>query len=174
MANAKTTEIVVPTSHEGIRDLVTRAANGDLSTAPIVRKMLEKPGVIEMFGGNLASRAQTAFVNAIAGKDIVCREAIHAKLANLRKDLLGDNPTPIEILLVERVAACWLQVQDADLQSALAKEPSFRQADFNQRRMDAANRRYLAALKALALVRKLAVPAVQINVAKQQVNVAGG
>jgi hypothetical protein len=38
--------------------------------------------------------------------------------------------------------------------------------------MDATNKRYLAALKALALVRKLAVPALQINVAKKQVNIA--
>ena len=39
--------------------------------------------------------------------------------------------------------------------------------------MDAANRRYLAALKALALVRKLALPALQIKLARKQVNVMG-
>jgi hypothetical protein len=75
------------------------------------------------------------------------------------------------------VAACWLQVQDADIRAARANDVSPRQAEFHQRRMDAANRRYLAALKALALVRKLALPALQINVARNQVNVvtpAGG
>jgi hypothetical protein len=39
--------------------------------------------------------------------------------------------------------------------------------------MDRAHKRYLSAIKTLATVRKLAVPVLQINVAKQQVNVAG-
>ena len=34
-------------------------------------------------------------------------------------------------------------------------------------------RRYLSALKTLALVRKLAVPVLQVNIARKQVNVAG-
>jgi hypothetical protein len=50
---------------------------------------------------------------------------------------------------------------------------TLKQADFHRRRIDAAHRRYLAALKALATVRKLAVPALQINLAKKQVNVVG-
>jgi hypothetical protein len=37
--------------------------------------------------------------------------------------------------------------------------------------MDAANKRFLSAVKALAVVRKLAIPALQINVARRQVNV---
>jgi len=36
-----------------------------------------------------------------------------------------------------------------------------------------AQRRYLAAIKALAMVRRLGIPAVQINVADQQINVMG-
>jgi len=39
--------------------------------------------------------------------------------------------------------------------------------------MDHAHRRYLSALKTLALVRKLAVPVLQVNIARKQVNVAG-
>ena len=90
----------------------------------------------------------------------------------MRAELLGDNPTPVERLLVERVLACWVQVQDAELRYARnQKDMTFRQGDFHQRRMDATSRRYLAALKALALVRKLAVPALQINLARKQVNV---
>jgi hypothetical protein len=74
--------------------------------------------------------------------------------------------------LVERVVACWLQVQDAEIRYALnQKEMTFRQAEFHQKRMDATHRRYLAAIKALALVRKLALPALQINLARKQVNV---
>jgi hypothetical protein len=173
------TELAVPTTAEGVRDLLRRAAKGDTATLPAVRKLLEKAENIDLMGGNLARCAETSFVKALSGEDLSVREAIHAKLAALRKDLLGEHPTPVEVLLVERVAACWLQVQDADIRYAQGqKDMTFRQGDVNQRRMDAANKRYLAALKALALVRKLAVPALQINVARKQVNVvaptAGG
>ncbi len=37
--------------------------------------------------------------------------------------------------------------------------------------MDATHRRFLSAVKALALVRKLALPALQVNIARRQVNV---
>jgi hypothetical protein len=167
----KATEVAVPTTSEGVRALLKRAADGDQTTVPTLRKLLEKPENVELLGGNLAKCAQRSFVEAIAGKDLSVREAVAAKLDALRKELLGDNPTPVERLLVERVAACWLQVQDADIRAAHAKEATIRQADFHQRRMDAAHKRYLSALKALALVRKLAVPALQINLARKQVNV---
>src|SRR5262245_66143189 len=91
----------------------------------------------------------------------------------LRAELAGANPTPIERLLVERIVACWLQVQDADARYAQAKNLSLAWGEYYQRRMDRAHRRYLSAVKALALVRKLAVPVLQVNIAREQVNVAG-
>lgn len=167
----KADEVVVPTTTEGIRALLKRAETGDATAVPAIRKLLERPGNVERLGGDLAACAQRSFVEAIAGKDLTVREAVAAKLESMRKELLGENPTPVERLLVERVAACWLQVQDADIRAAQANGSSFRQADYNQRRMDAAHKRYLSALKALALVRKFAVPALQINLAKKQVNI---
>ncbi len=168
---AKTNDMTVPTTNEGVRPLLKRAATGDVTTAPILRKMLEQPDTIELLGGNLAKCAQRSFIDAISGQDVSVREAVAAKMECMRKELLGENPTPVERLLVERVVACWLQVQDAEIRAAQAKDQTFKQADFNQRRMDATNKRYLAAIKALALVRKLAVPALQINLARRQVNV---
>ena len=44
------------------------------------------------------------------------------------------------------------------------------QSEHAQRRMDRAHRRFLSTLKTLAAVRRLALPALQINVARQQVN----
>ena len=38
---------------------------------------------------------------------------------------------------------------------------------------ESAEKRYLAAIKMLALVRKLAVPVLQVNLARKQVNVVG-
>jgi hypothetical protein len=42
-----------------------------------------------------------------------------------------------------------------------------------ERAITAAQKKYLAAVKAVATVRRLAIPALQINIAKKQVNIAG-
>jgi hypothetical protein len=48
------------------------------------------------------------------------------------------------------------------------------QADYHQRWIDKAHRRFLSAVESLARVRKLAVPILQVNVAKtQQINTVG-
>ena len=168
-------EPALPKTPDEFRALLKKAEAGDRAVLPVLRKLLDDPAEVEALGGNLARLAEDSFVNALGGENLSFKLATIRKLALLRQELLGPSPTPVERLLVDRVVACWLQVQDAEIRYAQnQKGMTFQQADFHQRRMDATNRRYLAALKALALVRKLAVPALQINVAKKQVNVAGG
>ena len=133
---------------------------------------MENPTYLGMFGGELAERVQMGFLDSLGGGDVAFREAAVKKLERLRAELLGASPTPIEGLLVERIAACWLQVQHAELRYVThLKEMTLPQGDYHQRRMEATHRRFLAAVKALALVRKLALPALQVNIAKRQVNV---
>lgn len=146
--------MAVPKTTEGIRALLKRTHAGDQTTLPIVRKMLENSAYITMFGGDLAEQVVYSFSEAMCGKNLSFREAILRKLEVMRAELLGDNPTPIERLLAERIAACWLQVQDAEMRYAQSQgNLGIRQADYHQRRMDATNRRFLAAVKALALSR---------------------
>ena len=47
------------------------------------------------------------------------------------------------------------------------------QGEYHQRSRNRAHKRYLTSIKTLALIRKLAVPVLQVNIAKKQVNVAG-
>jgi hypothetical protein len=171
----KPTELAAPATRAELDALLKRARAGDKSTVPALRKLLQDPATVRVFGGDLAEQVEQSFVGGIARDDIAWREALTRKLELLRTELLGPSPSPVERLLVERVVACWLQVQDAEIRFAQNQTKlSIQQGDYHQRRMDAANRRYPAALKTLALVRKLAVPALQINVARKQVNVAGG
>lgn len=171
MADTKTP--AKPTdSHVELMQLFQRASTGDEATVPRLRELLKKPEAVGLLGGDLAEQVILSFTKSMGGKNIGFREAVQRKLELLRAELAGDNPTPVERLLVERVVACWLQVQDAELRSAQHNDPTIKQADFHQRRLDATNRRFLAAVKALALVRKLAVPVLQVNIAKKQVNVA--
>ncbi|HEY3585943.1 MAG TPA: hypothetical protein VGK85_02270, partial [Myxococcaceae bacterium] len=57
--------------------------------------------------------------------------------------------------------------------SASPQRLTLRQADFHQRRIDRAHRRFLATLRTLAAVRRLAVPALQVSIARERVNAAG-
>jgi hypothetical protein len=75
--------------------------------------------------------------------------------------------------LAETAALCWLALRVAQV-NADASGPSLKQAAWWQRKVDHCHRRYLSTLKTLAAVRKLALPAIRVNIAKEQINVAGG
>jgi hypothetical protein len=96
--------------------------------------------------------------------------AIARKYAALTKELAGPQPSPLERLLVERIVICWLQLYYADtLYAQHMEDLSFQQAEFHQQRISKAQARYLAAIRTLAQVRRLGVPAVQVNIGQQQV-----
>src|SRR5262249_18555628 len=114
----KSAEVTIPTGTDEMRKFLKRAHSGDESTLPVLRKMLENPTTMEVLGGNLAQQAELSFIGAAAGKNLAFKEALVRKLALMRAELAGPDPTPLERLLVGRVVACWLQVQDADIRYA--------------------------------------------------------
>lgn len=154
--------------------MLQRARAGDESVLPAVREMLKNADAVELLGGNLARQAELSLIRGVTGKNLSFQEALIRKLDLLRAELAGPTPTPLERLLAERVAACWLQLHLAD--SLLAQHDdklSLAQGEYHQRSRDRAHKRYLTSIKALAMIRKLAVPVLQVNIAKKQVNVAG-
>jgi hypothetical protein len=86
----------------------------------------------------------------------------------------GPHPSPIEQALAETATLGWfaLRLYEGNYVSASRSEDglTLKQADFHLRRIDRAHRRFLSSLKTLATIRRLAIPALQINVASQQVN----
>jgi hypothetical protein len=163
----------IPANPEQMGKLLKRAESGDVSTLPVLRKIVQEPEGVRLLGGELAEQAQQSFIHAAAGENLAFQVAMTRKLELLRAELSVPDQTPLERLLVERVVACWLQVQDADVRYAQGKNLTPEWGDYYQRRMDRAQKRYLSAIKTLAVVRKLAVPVLQVNIAKKQVNVAG-
>jgi hypothetical protein len=124
-------------------------------------------------GAELDRTVEHSISKSLGGEDnLAFREAIKRKRAALREELEGPTPSPTERLLVDRVVACWLQVQEADLRYAQAGNCSFAQADYHLKRQDRAHRRFLSAMKTLATIRKLGLPVLQVNIGENQVNVA--
>jgi hypothetical protein len=161
-----------PTNDQELKQFLERAENGDTATIPLLREMLQNSTDMRTIGGDLAQIAEKALIDSVGGKNLLFKEALTRKLELLRAELAGTKPTPVENLLVERIVMCWLQVQHAELWYA-QQAGNLSLAHYHQDRLDRAHRRYLSALKTLALIRKLAVPVLQVNLAQNQVNVAG-
>lgn len=125
--------------------------------------------------GNPPVWLKNALVNSAGGKkNLAVAEAIDMRLEQVRKELEGPTPTPMECLLAERAAFCWFAVNYYETLFTQATDLTLRQAEFHQRKIDRAHGRFLSALRTLAQVRKLALPALQVNFGANQVNVAGG
>lgn len=113
-------------------------------------------------------------VGKYAGKNLLVRESVTRKLDQMRAELGGANPSPLEKLLVERIVATWLHLTHLEVVYAGKDSMSLELGGYYQKAISAASKRHLAAVKALAVIRRLALPALQINVARKQVNLAGG
>jgi hypothetical protein len=171
-------EVTLPpgdaTEVKTLRALLKRAEEGDATALAEVRRQFEAvPAAWEPFG-NVAAQAQRAWIKVSAGGNPLVDEGICQTSTALRGELLGEAPSPLERLLVERIVACWLQVQYADRQAAQFEQAggTFKAGEYWQKQQERAQRRYLAAIRTLAQVRRLLVPNVQVNIAENQVNVA--
>jgi hypothetical protein len=157
-----------PVGHPATLEVFARLQAGDKSCMAAFNEMMDLPGtgarVVEFFG-DLAARARDFAVDAVAQTNLAIKAATPRKMAALLAELEGPDPGPIERLLAERAVFCWLILWEYESVLALqAGKLTAYQSAFHHRRIDAAHRRYLSSLRALATVRKLAVPAVRVDV----------
>src|SRR5262249_13418155 len=122
--------------------------------------------------GSSAEWLRQAIAGKASGGNLLAKEAILKRIDEVRAELEGPNPTPIERLVAERASLCWQIANWYERNFIKTGGMSIGQADYQQRRIDKAHRRFLSAVETLARVRKLAVPSLMVNVARnQQVNV---
>jgi hypothetical protein len=177
--NAEAVAVAVakpPALGRDIGELLERASKGDQSCLPEVRELLADPesgpGWLETYGSS-AEWLRQSIVRSAANGHVLAREAILQKLDAIQAELAGPNPTSMERLLAERASLCWFIVhwyEDSFVEGI--DDMSLRQAVFHQGRIDKAHARLLSAIRTLAQVRKLALPTLQLNIARNQVNVA--
>lgn len=157
-----------------VAQLIQRAEQGDTEVLPALRQWLDAhPGVWQDVA-SLSQMTRDAVVQMIRGADHLFTHELHQRKLNaLGEELAGPVPSPLDKLLVERVVMCWLHLYHAEgLYTQRLGDLSLTLADYYQRRISKAHNRYLSAIRTLAQVRRLGVPAVQVNIGAQQVNVA--
>ena len=151
---------------------VVQAQDGNEKALSKVRQILkEAPRMARIFV-DLAAEAERSLIKTVSGDDPLIKIALPPQLEAMRKELASPEASPLEKLLAERIVACWLQLQYADVIYAqnLGKM-NMVQSEYHQRRLDRLQRRYLSSIKSLAQIRKLG-PAVQINIA-DKINTTG-
>ena len=153
-----------------------------------MRKVLDE--VSEGRGGKIPSglTMQNKLIASFAERltsdgNLLYRECIIREAEQVRAAAAGPNPTPLESLLADRAVLSFLHVQYTEVmyQSALIAGGTCNDMRHYADRIDVANRRYLAAIKTLAQVRRLQIPTLQIamagatqfNIGDKQVNMAG-
>jgi hypothetical protein len=163
-----------------LQKLADEAKDGDREALRSLRVALRQsaPEVIARCS-DIATNYRSILAKTASGGNPLVWEAIVERARLMAVELVGENPTPLEVLLSERVASLWVLVE---LQEALnvawyrgektgKTSPAFMLQ--MARLQESAHRRYLQAIKTLAQVQRLRGPArFQVNIGGQHVNVS--
>ena len=153
-------------------DAIAKADAGDAEALGIVKAMLrDAPKVAE----TLTDLAYNAEVAILANVPAGATELFRSQTRSLRMDLIREGTgSALERMLIRRIGLDYLATLQAERSRAIApgETCSLELARFYDQQADRAHRRFLASVESLARVRKLITP-IQINIAEQQVNVAG-
>ncbi len=164
-----------------LRALSARAEGGDKEARKELRRVLREssPDVVAR-ASDFGRWGQGILAETISANEPLQKEAILRRLDFMRAEVAGENPTPLEVLLTERVVSSWLLVEvletlmNAQLKrDSGLKRPPVSYLKFIIGWLESAHRRYLASIRELARVRKLQsnVPGIQYNT---QVNLSSG
>ena len=166
---------IAPLDSTAVNALLRRADTGDREAIAALRAQCAlEPARWRNFG-DLAQQVRGHLLDRIARQNEFVAEAVAKEAGRLRRSWAGDNATPLELALAERIAAAWLYLHWVEMTylAALAEGLTWERDELHRKRIDQAERRYLRAIKALAEVRRLRLPAVQVNIGDRQINVAG-
>jgi hypothetical protein len=145
-------------THADLATLRRHANQGNPKAQAQLKSWLDKNPDVCRTIGDLAHHAQMEFIRLVTKGDFLFTEAIRRRADEMRRELLGTFPTPLELLATERVVAAWLQTQHVEGQIALSDE-EIPKAKFWLQRQLQANRLLHAATKSLLLIRELLPPA---------------
>jgi hypothetical protein len=161
-----------------LQELSNKAEDDDQGARQELRRRLaqEAPEVVARCSDSARSYRRLLAKRSSGGSPLV-QEAISERARRMALELAGEAPTPLEVLLSERVASLWVlvELQEALLAAYYYKAEGASPAFVLQmdRLQESTKRRYLGAIKTLAQVQKLQGPSrVQLNIGGNQVNVS--
>lgn len=165
---------------KALEALSEKAEAGDKGARKELREAVRKstPEIVSR-ASDIGRRGRWSLIKTVAANDPLTVEALVAKMDLMRAEVAGLNPSPLEVLLAERVCSLWLLLESLELlvSAQLSRDNSEHRVPMSYLRdvwkwQESASRRYLVTLKTLAQVRRLQSgrPSSQTNV---QINVEG-
>ncbi len=163
-----------------LQALSEKVEEGDKSARRELRKAVrESSPEIICRASDISRRGQWALIRTASANDPLTEEALLARVDLIRVDIAGPDPSPLEVLLTERICALWILIEVLELLMSAQLSPSKSRdhlvpTSYLQHILkwqESASRRFLATVKTLAQVRRLqsGIPNSQTNV---QINLA--
>jgi hypothetical protein len=142
-----------------VQAMIVAAKAGERSALPALKQALaDHPELIDRLG-NLAAYVERGLVALLAGASLAVAESVTAHLAKMRQELGEATASPLERLLIQRVALWWLACHTAEVERGeLLQRGAGEMLKAADQRVGRAHARFLTATKALATVRELVVP----------------
>jgi len=136
--------------------------------------LINRPQLCKAVFG-LVEAVQGEIIKNMMGDQALTQIAIEEYVLSVREEM-GYNDAPImEKLIIENIIISWLRVYfcESQLSFRMSGQVSMSVLEFWERRLTVSQRRYLAACESLAKIRKMKIPAVQLNIGEKQINVPG-
>lgn len=134
---------------------VKRADTGDEAAIAWLRTFLDDNPEVWARVGDMASAAENAWINLMAGGNSLLSESIRRQLNQLKAELIGEDPQAVEKMLGDQVIATWLEVKYLETTSAEQKGATIGQAALVLKKVESAQKRHLNAIRSLVQTRKL-------------------
>lgn len=138
----------------GIQELMKRASEGNATCLAGLPRVLDDNPQIWQVVGNVGSLAERHWIELMAEGNKLAEESIIRRLRATKAELAGPNPSPLEALLIDVIGIASLASMHGEIVAAQGGG-SIQQAAFRQRRAESTQRRFLRAVKTLAMVRAL-------------------
>lgn len=158
-----------------LKELSAQAEGGDKAARAELRKAVRESSSPEIVPevSDIARRGQWGLIKTAAAGDALVEEALVARLNLMRRELGGPNPTPLEVLLTERVVSCWILLELLELLNSAqlthvdkSQQLPHSLLKFYLGWQEQAHRQFLSAVRELAKVRRLqgGIPSSQTNI----------
>jgi hypothetical protein len=147
------------------RTLLDLANDGDPEAMIVLadRFKHDPKKLIRLCNGDLPKVITHLIINSMVHeKQLSMRHGILLRTEEIRADLEGPNPTPLERLITDQCVLTWVDLHTLEMQFRADgyNRKTFKQVEAMGKRLELAERRHLRALKSLADVRKLNLTAV--------------
>jgi hypothetical protein len=157
-----------------LEELSDKAADGDKKARGELRRLLRESGPeVVREASELARKVQCALIKTAAGGEVLAEEALVIRLDMMRSEIAGPDPSPLEVLLAEKIVSVWIltELLELLLSAQLTELPKSQRMSHSFLKFylgwqEQANRRLLSAIRELAKVRRLqnGLPSSQTNV----------